>query len=212
MAKGGDPLSDTKERILLTALKLFAKDGYEAVSVSAIAGELGMTKGALYKHYKSKRDIFDSIVARMETRDAERAGEYGVPEGTVEEMEDAYRSTPIDNMVDFAKAQFRYWTEDDFAASFRRMLTLEQFRSAEMRRLYQQYLVSGPLGYMTDLFGGVGVPRPQAEAAAFYAPMFLLYSVYDGAEDKAEALSLADTLLEDARSRLARAAEEARAT
>ena len=57
------------------ALHLFAKDGYEAVSVSAIAGELGMTKGALYKHYRSKRDIFDSILARME-----RAAEHGMPE------------------------------------------------------------------------------------------------------------------------------------
>ena len=49
-------MSDTKEKILFTALRLFARDGYEAVSVSAIAGELGMTKGALYKHYKNKRD------------------------------------------------------------------------------------------------------------------------------------------------------------
>ena len=48
---------NTKEKILVTALRLFAVNGYEAVSVSQIAGELGMTKGALYKHYKNKRDI-----------------------------------------------------------------------------------------------------------------------------------------------------------
>ena len=42
---------NTKENILQVALTLFARDGYEAVSVSMIAGELGMTKGALYKHY-----------------------------------------------------------------------------------------------------------------------------------------------------------------
>ena len=41
-------MSDTKERILLAALHLFAKNGYGAVSVSAIAGELGVTKGTLY--------------------------------------------------------------------------------------------------------------------------------------------------------------------
>ncbi len=52
-------MSSTKEKILVTALKLFAQDGYEAVSVSKIAGELGMTKGALYKHYKNKCDIFE---------------------------------------------------------------------------------------------------------------------------------------------------------
>ena len=39
----------TKEDILIVALHLFARDGYEAVSVSQIAGELGMTKGALYR-------------------------------------------------------------------------------------------------------------------------------------------------------------------
>ena len=40
-------MSDTKKSILLSALCLFARDGYEAVPVSAIAGELGITKGAL---------------------------------------------------------------------------------------------------------------------------------------------------------------------
>jgi AcrR family transcriptional regulator len=195
-------MHDTKERILLTALRLFAASGYEAVSVSDVAGELGITKGALYRHYRSKRDIFDSIVARMERRDAEQADAHGLPEGTKAEQADAYRCAGIDDTVDFAKSMFRYWTQDEFAAQFRRMLTLEQFRSAEMGALYQQYLVSGPLGYMTDLFAAQGLPRPREEAARFYAPMFLLYSVCDAAADKDAALSLADGLLEDARARL----------
>ena len=45
----------------MTALRLFAKDGYEAVSVSTIAGELGITKGALYKHYNDPDIYFCSI-------------------------------------------------------------------------------------------------------------------------------------------------------
>ena len=39
-------MSNTKEKILLTALHLFAQDGYEAVSMSKIAGKLSITKGA----------------------------------------------------------------------------------------------------------------------------------------------------------------------
>ncbi len=195
-------MHDTKERILRTALALFARDGYEAVSVSAIAGELGMTKGALYKHYASKRDIFESILARMERRDAERAAEYDVPEGTLDETPDAYRYATVADMVAFAKAQFRYWTQDDFAAPFRKLLTLEQFRDAEMGGLYQQYLAAGPLGYMADLFASVGVPDARAEAIAFYAPMFFLYSVYDGAEDKAAVLAAADGALDACGARL----------
>ena len=50
-------MGNTKEEILLVSLHLFAQDGYEAVSVSQIAGELGITKGALYRHYQSKREL-----------------------------------------------------------------------------------------------------------------------------------------------------------
>ena len=69
-------MRNRKEEILTVALHLFARDGYEAVSVSKIAGELDMTKGALYRHYKSKRDIFDCILNRMEQQDDEQASEY----------------------------------------------------------------------------------------------------------------------------------------
>ena len=51
-------MGNRKEEILIAALNLFARDGYEAASVSQIAGELGMTKGALYRHYKSKKRYF----------------------------------------------------------------------------------------------------------------------------------------------------------
>lgn len=190
-------MGETRERILLASLRLFARDGYEGVSVSDISGALGMTKGALYRHYRSKRDIFDAIVRRMEQRDLEQARVYGVPEGPAPQMADAYRNADRASVVSFAKAMFRYWTEEPFAAQFRRMLTLEQFRSEEMSALYQRYLVSGPLDYMTDLLAGMGCDRPRQAAAAFYGPMFLLYSVYDGADDPESVTGLLDNLLDE---------------
>lgn len=190
---------NTRERILLTALQLFARNGYEAVSVSDIAGSLGMTKGALYRHYQNKKDIFNSILMRMEERDAEQAGDHGLPEGTATEMEDAYRAASIDQIIEFSKTMFRYWTQDSFAVQFRRMLTLEQFRDEEMGILYHQYLVSGPLQYLTDLFTGLELPYPKESAVNFYAPMFLLYSIFDSAEDKEAVLAFMDNILECAR-------------
>ncbi len=178
-------MGNTKETILTTALHLFAQNGYEAVSVSMIADELGITKGALYKHYKSKRDIFNQILARMEQLDAQRAREFTLPEGTAQEMEDAYRKASFRQLTAFSLAQFRYWTQEEFPASFRKMLTLEQYRSAEMNRLYQQYLAAGPLQYVADLFQAWNMDA--GEADRFYGPMFLFYSVYDGAEDPAAA-------------------------
>ena len=41
----------TKERILETALELFAQNGYLGTSMNDIAARLGFTKAALYKHY-----------------------------------------------------------------------------------------------------------------------------------------------------------------
>ena len=180
-------MGNRKEEILIVALHLFARDGYEAVSVSQIAGELDMTKGALYRHYKSKRDIFDCIVQRMEQQDSEQARQNEVPEESIENVPEEYRNVSVEDFVGYSKSMFEYWTEDDFASSFRKMLTLEQFRNEEMQNLYQQYLVSGPAEYVKDLFKNMEIKNPEEEAVKFYANMFFYYSVYDGATDKTKA-------------------------
>ena len=177
-------MGNRKEEILIVALHLFARDGYEAVSVSQIAGELDMTKGALYRHYKSKRDIFDSIVKRMEQQDGEQASEYDMPEAEKESMPKEYENVSVDAFVEYSKSMFEYWTEDAFASSFRKMLTIEQFRNEEMQNLYQKYLVAGPASYVKDLFESMEITNPKDKAVRFYAVMYFYYSIYDGAEDK----------------------------
>ena len=53
--------SDTRERIQKTALDLFVSRGYEKTSLREIAEELGVTKAALYYHFKTKEDILSAI-------------------------------------------------------------------------------------------------------------------------------------------------------
>lgn len=121
----------TKEKILRTSLKLFAQNGYEAVSVSQIASELGITKGAIYKHYESKRHIFDSILWHMEQRDAQQAAAHGLlPELSQDHAATTSEEHFTDNLIEFSLAMFQYWTEDEFASDFRKMLTLEQYCSS----------------------------------------------------------------------------------
>ena len=55
------PTKITKEIILEKALELFSTKGYDATTVREIAKEVGITQSSLYKHYKSKEDIFISI-------------------------------------------------------------------------------------------------------------------------------------------------------
>ena len=177
-------MADTKEAILTAALTLFAANGYEAVSVSQIAGRLGITKGALYRHYQNKRDIFDHILSRMEDMDLQQAKKFDLPEKAPEEDSSAYDRASVQRLAEFSKAQYRYWTENEFASLFRRMLTLEQFRSREMQALYQNYLVSGPVRYVEEILRCNGFSAPGERAAAFFGTMFLCFSLYDSAEDK----------------------------
>ena len=82
------------------------------------------------------------------TISGEQAAEYDMPEEDKEKMPEKYETVSLDDFVEYSKSMFEYWTEDDFASSFRKMLTIEQFRSEEMQNLYQQYLVSGPAEYV----------------------------------------------------------------
>jgi AcrR family transcriptional regulator len=59
VAKGAR--GDTRARIQHVALELFAEQGYERTSLREIAERLGVTKAALYYHFKSKEDIVRSF-------------------------------------------------------------------------------------------------------------------------------------------------------
>lgn len=52
---------ETRQNILTAALELFARDGFEATTVRAIARRCGLTDAALYYYFKSKREILDAL-------------------------------------------------------------------------------------------------------------------------------------------------------
>lgn len=181
---------NTKEKILEEALKLFARSGYMGTSMNDIASQLGVTKAALYKHYSSKQEILDSIVEKMNQMDQERSKEYKMPEGEMEEVIEGYKTIALEKIKQYTKVQFLHWTEEEFSSCFRKMLTLEQYRSPEMSKLYQKYLAKGPLQYMETIFSGIVDNSEEAKQLAinFYGPIFLLYSIYDGSENKQDVM------------------------
>jgi AcrR family transcriptional regulator len=58
---GPAPRRDTRAQVQKVALELFAEQGYEKTSLREIAERLGVTKAALYYHFKSKEDIVHSF-------------------------------------------------------------------------------------------------------------------------------------------------------
>lgn len=68
MPKLTDNISEKREQLIKTALRLFARHGYRATGIDTILAEAGVAKMTLYHHFKSKDEL---IVAALRRRDAE---------------------------------------------------------------------------------------------------------------------------------------------
>lgn len=181
-------MKNTKQRILEESLRLFAAKGYDSVTVEQISEAVGIKAPSIYKHFKKKQEILEGILRKMEQYDAEAAQAEDLPEGPVTEMPEAYTGPSLQQIKEFSKTMFIHWTAEEFSCNFRRMLNLEQYRSPRMAELYRQYLSTGPLDYVSELFRAFTGSEDQARrnAMAFYGPMFLLYDAYDHAEKPQE--------------------------
>ncbi len=188
------PAEGTKERILREALKLFSTDGYEGVSMRRIARAVGIKESSLYKHFAGKQEIFDTLLAEMNRRYRSLEASMGMKGEAVPDA-GLYGGIGTDQLAERSVELFLYYLHDDYAAKFRRMLTIEQYRSNEAGEAFRRVFLDAPLRYQAELFsllsasGGFAAEDAEAAALHFYAPLFLLLCQYDNQpEREAEAL------------------------
>ena len=77
---------DTREKILENALDMFANKGYEGTNIRELSDALGVSKGAMYRHYESKEQLWDSVISKVEV-------EYEKNIGSFKEMPEIPNST-----------------------------------------------------------------------------------------------------------------------
>jgi AcrR family transcriptional regulator len=100
----GGRRGDTRARIQQVALELFAEQGYERTSLREVAERLGVTKAALYYHFKSKEDIVRSFTEDYFSRmDALIEWGRGQPPsaGTTRELLDRYVALVMESIEVF---------------------------------------------------------------------------------------------------------------
>src|SRR5262245_65478263 len=82
----------TRARILDAALELFARNGYAATTIAAVAREAGIVPETIYASFGSKKALIDGLIARaappdtastLETRWAADAGDPRAPLGVI---------------------------------------------------------------------------------------------------------------------------------
>ena len=162
---------NTKQQILNESLKLFSKNGFDAVSIRAIAKEVGVGNSALYKHFPSKRAIFDAIVAQCKEHFTRQSGHY----------QNSIRNE--DDFVEMCLAMFRFQISDEMIVMFRRILLIEQFKNEEMAKIFKEFFIELPLATQEELFRQLmqdGVMKdkdPKVLALELCAPFFLYHTV-----------------------------------
>jgi len=187
---------NTKEIILFESLKLFADRGYDGVTVRDIANEVGIMQSSLYKHYTSKQDIFDTLVAKMHQQFSEASAGFHLPEGDFEKMAQEYATSGNNVLKEISKRIFQFYLHDEHASQFRKMLSIEKYKNPEIGKLYREVYFDTVLAYQAKLFSEMikqGYMRqvdPNIIAIHFYAPIFLLLNEYDVIpEREAEAIA-----------------------
>ena len=176
---------DTKQKILDKALELFSARGYDPVSVDQIARAVGIKAPSLYNHFPSKQAVFDAIVestaAQYET-DTDKISIH-----VQNAAQDVPAFTKITDEILFAKVRqiFEYSLHNDTIRRFRRMMTIEQFRSPELAALYSGRYVERVLEYHAGIFraliaaGEITAEDPDALAMLYVSPVLTLIGICD---------------------------------
>ena len=186
----------TKERIIDEALTLFSVKGFKGTSVKNIADAVGIKDSSLYKHFKSKREIFDTIVAKVGEKMQALSENVGIP--TEENLEEAvayYGKLSEKQLQELSKKIFLFYLEDDFMSRFWRMANMEQYQNSEISEIFRKIYMEDSIVYQSKLIeemikqGYFLASSPEVIAMNFYTPIFFLLSKYNNRpKEREEAL------------------------
>ena len=172
---------NTKQEILEAALDLFSVQGFEATSISQIAGAVGIRKASLYSHFESKQAILDALVQDV----LMQYGEHSIFAKTDWEKDAEGIPATADAAVQMIQGQLRYILHDPYISRARKMLVIEQFQNPELARLQTKQNYADVMQYFTGLMnqlirqGVLAGDDPPIMAAQFCLPVSVWINLCD---------------------------------
>ena len=182
----------TKEKFVIEALRLFSEKGYEAVSVAEIAGAVGCSAPALYKHYKSKKQLLEAVIeasnkgfeAQMEAMHFDFDSNGKDREAFIDMTEE----DEIKRLQDMVSYTIHNW----FSQAFRKLCTVEQFHMKELSEAYDLRYVDFPINQYEKIFelwiesGKMKPGNARAMAALYVGYPMLVIGICDRDPQKEE--------------------------
>ena len=174
---------DTKERILATALDMFSQNGYAGTNIRELTASLGLVKSSMYRHFKSKEEIWNTLLDEMIAYYDER---FGSPEHLPPVPE------ALEELVAMTMRMVNVTVHDEKIVKTRKLLMIEQFRDDRARDLATKHFLTGLRDMFTPVFQGMmdkGLIRkddPAMLAFAYTAPISALIHLCDREPDRTE--------------------------
>ncbi|MGN0688185.1 MAG: TetR/AcrR family transcriptional regulator [Oscillospiraceae bacterium] len=166
----------TKERILDSALTLFAEREYDGVGVDLIAENAGIKGPSLYKHFKGKEEILNALIEKAEDYYEDNFGSVNNPGKTPASM---------DELINLSLKRIQFTLHDPVIRRVRRMITMEQFRNHRIALLATKYNIDSVQGLYRQIFkdmvdkGVMAQGDPELLSMSFAAPVSLLIQMCD---------------------------------
>lgn len=129
-----EDIMSTKERILDASLTLFAENGYNGTSVEQIAEHVGIKAPSLYKHFKGKEDILNSLIDAAEIRYEQHFGS---------EMNIGKIPDSLEEFISMIMVKIRFTMHDDLIKKIRIFLVQEQFRNERLAEISTRHQLDG---------------------------------------------------------------------
>lgn len=137
---------DTRQNILDTALRLFSRKGYGAVSIRDICKAVGIKESSVYYHFTNKREIFSVLLAEFEGVVVSLRQSFNAATAVITEItERAFVAVGLSLLNGF-------FLNDKVLQSLR-MLSIESYVDAEAARLYRRVLFDAPLAHDEAVIG-----------------------------------------------------------
>ena len=176
---------DTKQKILDKALELFSTQDYDAVSVGEIAKAVGIKAPSLYNHFPSKQAIFDAIMESTAAQYEADTDQINIHVQNAAQDIPVFTEITADALFEKVRQIFEYSLHNETISRFRRMMTIEQFRSPELAALYSRRYVERVLDYHAGIFraliaaGEITAENPDTLAMMYVSPVLTLIGICD---------------------------------
>ena len=176
---------DTKQKILDKALELFSARGYDSVSVDQIAKAVGIKAPSLYNHFPGKQAIFDALVESTAARYEADTDRIDIHVQNAAQDIPVFTEITADALFEKVRQIFEYSLHNETISRFRRMMTIEQFRSPELAALYSRRYVERVLDYHAGIFraliaaGEITAEDPDTLAMLYVSPVLTLIGICD---------------------------------